>query len=356
MALAHDTSINDMHSALDPIPATTGEFIPPSPRDCLKNNTIGAMVLKKSPVVDISCTDNIDDALRKLQKHNVTSAPVYDSKKDEYIGLLSTYDLMIYIAFGFFHPDECTIYPGEMEARKADIAGVPVGDLAGTADFVRVGWWDHAGLVVYEPSVSVYEAMCGIFSGSGRALVRTAEGDQFNDERAQEPRSLDHRMLSETDLLRFICQNAVSFHSILGQTIASLSLGEHQPVVSVSMDLPTLSAFRRMFQSRADAVAVVNTNGTIISTLSPSDLRGMRLNSLGDLMLPVSEFLSKRRFGTIAPPLAVSATATLLTAAAVAIMGSVHRVWVIDKCGKPTSAVRVSDMLRAVFQSVADEQ
>jgi hypothetical protein len=62
-----------------------------------------------------------------------------------------------------------------------------------------------------------------------------------------------------------------------------------------------------MQQSGVSAVAIVNKEGVLLSTLSVSDLKGLGQENFGSLLLPVLEYLQKHVYKgkKIPPPIMV---------------------------------------------------
>ncbi len=86
---------------------------------------------------------------------------------------------------------------------------------------------------------------------------------------------------------------------------------------------------RRMFQQRLSAMPIVNNEGQLVATLSPSDLRGMTCDKLNTLLLPVPLFLQemqgKRMIVACSPDTHVNQVM------AMALKEKVHRVRYKDK-------------------------
>ena len=160
------------------------------------------------------------------------------------------------------------------------------------------------------------------------------------------------RLLSQSDIVRFLLLHPGAIQPVAGKSLGELGLAsnfsEFQKVATVRETDSALLGFRRMYIQEADAVAVVNASGNIISTLSASDLRGLKLEDFKLLLHPVSHFLRLRHRSHLPAPLLVSANDTLQQAMVLAALGRVHRLWVVEpETRKPIGVLRLADILKA---------
>eukprot|EP01062_Namystynia_karyoxenos_P081667 TRINITY_DN9016_c0_g1_i1.p1 TRINITY_DN9016_c0_g1~~TRINITY_DN9016_c0_g1_i1.p1 ORF type:complete len:716 (+),score=126.79 TRINITY_DN9016_c0_g1_i1:96-2150(+) len=155
------------------------------------------------------------------------------------------------------------------------------------------------------------------------------------------------RVLSTTDVLVFLHQQPTCLREF-GKHVAELC-GEKPHTVSV--DTPLGRAFARMWELRAEALAIVDGNGVLLGNLSVSDLRQFR--SFRDLALAALSDLS--RFvagqGGQAELVRVPVGATLRDVVDLCVRARVTRVYVTDDEGRPTSVVTHSDVLRLVTRT-----
>ena len=97
-----------------------------------------------------------------------------------------------------------------------------------------------------------------------------------------------------------------------------------------------LHGFRTMFIDRLQGVPIVNHNGEVVGNLSASDMRGVTLESLKSISLPVYEFLEKmgrRPEDTIKVDQIRTLTLeeTLESAMEKLLRLQIHRLWVCNK-------------------------
>jgi CBS domain-containing protein len=101
------------------------------------------------------------------------------------------------------------------------------------------------------------------------------------------------------------------------------------PIVSVNTHTRALFAFIQMHTQGVSAVAVVDSQGILVGSISVSDLRSLTPTQLESLQLPVMEFLAQRHTNAPSTPISCSATATVGEAVELLAAARVHRVWVV---------------------------
>jgi CBS domain-containing protein len=157
---------------------------------------------------------------------------------------------------------------------------------------------------------------------------------------------------SQSDVIRFL---AVTPHAmgVLGNaTLDQLHMGHARDggVAQVTRSVPTVEALMFMTSRGVSSVAVVDDSGCLWGNLSASDLRGIAGSDLQLLARPVEEFLSMsipRRGGAL---VTVTADSTLRTAVCRLAASHVHRVYMVDKAGRPVGIITCTDVLAALLQ------
>jgi len=111
--------------------------------------------------------------------------------------------------------------------------------------------------------------------------------------------------------------------------LKSTAGGGGGPIVSVNTHTRALFAFIQMHTQGVSAVAVVDSQGILVGSISVSDLRSLTPTQLESLQLPVMEFLAQRHTNPPSTPISCSATATVGEAVELLAAARVHRVWVV---------------------------
>eukprot|EP01137_Pigoraptor_chileana_P024111 Opistho-2@91523 len=321
--------------------------------DFLKSEPVGRLLMYKRPLVEIDSRAHVDTALRRMETNNLLSLPVFDTQKKEYIGLITIFDIMVFIVSSFFDENGDPV-PKDM---ASEIGKISVRELVGTSDYFKAGVWREHGLLVLEPGCPLFDVIGPMSRGVQRVLVRqipTGLDEGFN-EFIGEGKRVDHAVVSQSDLVRFLCEHSKLFGHTFSKTVAELHLDHPQGLrrfVTIHADRPALEAFRNMFIADADCCAIVNSTGKLISTLSAADLRGLRIKSVQALTMPVHQYIARNHFGVLPNAIGVRSDSTLLATAATSVVAGVHRVWVIDSEDRPISVVRLTDVLSALARHV----
>ncbi|XP_011270357.1 hypothetical protein CAOG_08737, partial [Capsaspora owczarzaki ATCC 30864] len=219
----------------------------------------GTLLHAKQHLVEITATTTVVDTLKVLARHNILAVPVYDEEKKEYVGIVHTFDLLVYISFGFFQVEE-KVTPESLQVHIDKLRNLPAQELIGIAHLSKAGWW-HNGLNVYEPTRSIAEILSPLEGGLERVLVRatpTHRPEGPSDE-MHEGHYSALRILSQSDVLRFILTHPRATQELTNKTLGQLGLtsnfNEFQKIVSVRESESALEGFRHMYTQGADAVA-----------------------------------------------------------------------------------------------------
>eukprot|EP01094_Clydonella_sp_ATCC50884_P009675 TRINITY_DN1921_c0_g2_i1.p1 TRINITY_DN1921_c0_g2~~TRINITY_DN1921_c0_g2_i1.p1 ORF type:complete len:336 (-),score=161.24 TRINITY_DN1921_c0_g2_i1:150-1097(-) len=298
----------------------------------LQELTLRMLVADKRGLVAVQEDETLEDALAVLARENVLSLPVWNSDRSGFVGIISMWDVMTYVAFGTFSMENPT--PDQFEVFQK--TQVKVGDVVAARlhDESKKVWEFSQD----EPIETVLEPMS---KGVHRVLVKKEDG---------------YSLLTQTDLIRFLIS-----YSSYGQRVGDAPitdvrkpigelglLGENKPkLLTLREDLPAVDGFRIIDQHGFTAAPVVNAAGEIVGTLSASDLRGLRSHHLSSVLLPITEFLALKwvdsgaRRGVV-----VARNGTLHEAVVQMVLRRVHRVWVMDDDGKtPIGVVSMSDVI-----------
>lgn len=117
--------------------------------------------------------------------------------------------------------------------------------------------------------------------GTHRALITDALG-------AQPP-----AILTQTDLIlhAMSCYDTAKFAVDLNAPLAATMRECIRAVVTMDPTESALTGFLRLQEKKVGALAIVDSSKRIIGTLSRSDLRGLTVDLLMEMSLPVFDFL-----------------------------------------------------------------
>jgi CBS domain-containing protein len=94
-------------------------------------------------------------------------------------------------------------------------------------------------------------------------------------------------------------------------------------------------------------LAVVDDKGKLVGNLSPSDYAAVNFTNIDTLQFPVGRFLSDYK-PTSLKPITVPQTTSLYAALEAIVANHVHSLWVVDKEGKPTNSLSLTDIMRTL--------
>lgn len=308
-------------------------------REKLNSWPLSLLAFEKRELVTLDAQQPIGTALKSLQEHNILCAPVYDKEKKEFVAMASMSDFMTYVAFGCFQAPADA--PDAFEQfRDVD---TKVGDWV-------VGLHDedpslaHA-LVFKDGSEHIMSVFGEMARGLHRVVINLEDGTR--------------RIISQTDVIRFLfaygprlakhggwtnmAGEQAAFISPRDQTLEQSGIGAGS-VFTVPTDITAVDAYRRMDRAKVRAAAVVDANGAIITTISVSDLRGLKSSTLKTVLRPVLAFLQHHR-GDFHISHTCTKSDTLQTVMMMMLTYHVHRLWVVDDDSKPVGVVSMTDLI-----------
>jgi CBS domain-containing protein len=246
-------------------------------------------------------------------------------------------DILMFVAFGNFNevPLQSTPTPEQLSGEKMSF--ITVSDVVGAALQLQTGGF-FSGVYLLKQQDTLNQALELSRGGVQRVLIDFG-GTQF-------------KILSQMDILGYlsICDEEW-MEDVFTRKIESVTAiqrnDEFNELCTMQSSEAALTGFRRMLRNKADAVAVLNDDGKLVATLSPSDLRILfeRTGSLKGVLLPVVDFLSDIHGSVIRNQLKVKETDEIRVAVFKCVLGKVHRVWVVDEEGRPKACLRVQDIL-----------
>lgn len=310
----------------------------------LLRTSIGVFASSKAPMIEVDEGVPVREALEVMTRSGITSVPVTTRYPDRWlsvggslalegdpehprkiIGVVSTFDIVCALGGG----DSGASTGSSLLARK-------ISTMIGQSS-------EGMSLYLVDPSTMLSDALEPFSKGIHRILVRGRGAGG----------SARFSLVSQTDVARFILQNASSFSVFLGQPISILP-GVLVSVTAIPCTVTALQAFRQLRTSGLLAAPVVAADGVIVNTISASDLRGLTLEALAALEHDnVLTFLRAAKWGRrTSKPVSISPNATIGSALATIRAHSVHRAWVCDSSQHVIGVVSISDIISALYRSV----
>jgi len=265
----------------------------------------------------------VKDVFQNLVKHKVLSAPVFDSTKNEYIGMVDMQDFVDFI-MSIYMKGEPIIFTAER-----------MSDLSGTDPYIPI-----------DENTSIVEALKEFNIKRIHRMAVTKHGE------AQTVVSV----LAEIALVEWIHNNKEKLGSYGNLTLKQLNLGGiegfHQVITIIEND-SLLAALSIIEKYNISGLPVVDFHGTIVGNFSTSDIKYMVASDINQennihLGMSIKDFLAKHKHER--PALLTSPPSTKLSdAIAQMVEHKVHRIHVVDNDKKPLDIVSLSNVLDIIL-------
>jgi len=265
-------------------------------------------------LVSIDEDTSIEDTLQLMAENRILSVPVINS--DLLKGFVDIYEIMSYTAFSDSRP---------VDWKKP--ASVLLGTMGNVIDD------DVRGVWVVKEKDSLHKPLEWLSKGVRRFLVDSKNG---------------WRLVSQSDLVKFLWKTYDKF------SVGEVSLAEagivRTPVIRVDPQTKVIDAFKKTRIHEVNGIAIADSAGTLMGTLSESDLRGLMMSTLNRLELPVIDFLTIQNMGHLPEVETVRADMSLRNLLEMVSKKRLHRVFVVDDEGHLAGIVTLTDIIGYFWQ------
>jgi CBS domain-containing protein len=309
----------------------------------LEKLTIQELLGKKQgapkELVILKPTDSVEMALNTLARHRILSAPVRDPESEEFDGFLDIMDILFFvlrILTGF--KDENVQWASYVQ-RMSDIVEkdkimqvTPIREIVGSFPYNK--------FCPVNQTANMFQLVEDVLSHH----IHRAPVFDFS--------SPDRKRLvgiaSQTDVIRYLAENAADLGLLALKTVSDLKLAhELDSVVTMSDKAMAVHAFYLMYYNKVSAVAIVNSEGTLVANISASDLRGLSNSSIATLFLPVCDYLIKAHDLPKYPMTCKYYTRLDMVLVRMGIF-RVHRLWLVDDFERPIGLISLSDIMKRI--------
>jgi len=301
-------------------------------------------------MVVVDTKTSLAKALLLMQQFGILSLPVvnekYDFKDPEsepFSGVVDITDILMFVAFGNFNELQVKATPSPEQLSGEKMSYITVSDVVGAALQLQTGSF-FTGVYVLKQTDTLNRALELSRGGVQRVMVDYG-GNRFK--LITQMDILGHLSICEDEWIENVFTRKID-------TVAAMERNdEFNELCTMKSTESALTGFRRMLRNKADAVAVLDDDGKLVATLSPSDLRFLfeRTGSLKGVLYPVIDFLADIHGTDTRKQLKVKESDDIRTAVYKCVMGKVHRVWVVDEEGRPKACLRVQDILDEIHQA-----
>lgn len=291
----------------------------------VKSTTFGQLVFNKRQLISLDHAEPTSKAMAVMQEHGILS--VFVTKDEQFIGSLSIYDVMTFVAFGAFRMDGTVSYTA---------LETPVGDIVGTHEETQQVW-------CYEAAEPLSAAMEPMSKGVHRVLVKLHDKGPGGKHL--------YKVLTQSDVVGWLSRRAGEHQASGCSPDLSKGLEELQvykegaQVLTVPCTATALEAFRKLEVRDHFCAPVVDENGVIVTQISASDLRGLQEYDLPKLTTNVLDYLRFRRGGKLTHPVTCGKGATLQSAMLQLAAARVHQLWIVDSAQKAIGVVSLTDVV-----------
>ncbi|ODQ55123.1 activating gamma subunit of the AMP-activated Snf1p kinase complex [Saitoella complicata NRRL Y-17804] len=218
----------------------------------------------------------VKKALAILMQNNIVSAPLWDSSKSKFAGLLTASDFLNVIQYYY----QNTSYPqalSEIESFRLD----------GLRDVEkRIGAPSPETLSV-NPMKSLYKA-CQMMSKTHARRIPLID---YDDETGKETVL---SVLTQYRILKFIALNCKETR-MLGGTLKELGIGRYHDLATATMETPVHDVIQQLVRREIAALPIVDTEGHVLNVYEAVDaLALIRAGDYHDLELSVAEAIARR--------------------------------------------------------------
>jgi len=289
--------------------------------------------LSKHPqMLTADCSATIRDTLKLMHENNILSVPVINNctKPPLALGFVDMFDVLSYLIDSWDeamsasqdHPERTlhALFSLEKKFLHHTIADLP--DRSDNNLFAAV---------VEEESASRLLKLYAL--GVHRVALINMQGEIST-------------IVSQSDLIKFLNDSKHLLGESANKSIRELGLIRGGELKVVSSEHPTIDAFRMLATLNISAAPIINSQGSLVGTLSVSDLRALRKDPLSTLLQPVRDFKELGVGNSI--NVVCGPNATLSDVLAMLAGTQVHRVWVTNNSNEPVSVISLTNVCECI--------
>jgi len=278
---------------------------------------VSTILPPEKDLVTIKEDTNIEDTLKLLADNNILSVPVMRS--DELSGYVDIFQILSYTTF---------FKSGDVDWKK------PAFSLIGKG---KEGGEDREVCVVREDD-SLHKPLQCLSKGERRFMVKT--------------RDSGYRLVTQARLVRFFYEKFDKFN------IGEMKLEDANIITSrvscVDKNTYTIEAFKKLRSQEINGLAVTESDGTLVGSVSFADLRGLKMDMLDRLQVPLVDFLEKQHGGDIPDVITVCPSTPLKDVMQTMTTEKKHRAFVMDGEKRLAGVVTLTDIIAFFWKRVME--
>ncbi|EFA85762.1 hypothetical protein PPL_00992 [Heterostelium album PN500] len=295
-----------------------------------------ADIISKDPLIAVPNTATVEELLKVLHKHSLTSCPVVnpDTGRNRVIGFVDTNDVLALLAK----------LTKNVDRQTSDLRLISIGFLSSSvANIMDLSKKDQFTVVLEEQSM--FEVMKVYAKGVHRVALLSVFSD-IDD------------IVSQSCVVSFIASNVSVLGSLANKKIEDLldHLVHQSELVTTSSSELVIRSFQKMNDAGVTAVPVLDhENGSIVGTLSINDLSSINEENIDLLLQSTEKFISRNVFidqnkHKPAYPIILGVKDTFKDAIEMLAKFKIHRVWIVDRNRKPISILSLTDVCKILTE------
>jgi len=308
--------------------------MPTNLSELFQNIPLEAMMIEnwvRKRLVLVGHKQPLDKALQRLNRHKITSLPIISEDTGNILGILDSLDIVNYLS---------QILEREpIGAARWDF------NLETTGQLLELS---KKKPMIISNQANMWDGLKVLAKGVPRLMVLDQDC-QVHEQTKEEEGILG--LFTQSDVIRFLGTNPYWLNTC---PIAQKSLKElgildnpYEKVITVEQTQFAYVGFKTIADTNTSGIAVVDSDGRMVSNLSASNIRGISRRNFQLLRRPLYEFLQRdRRRGWWTMPITFRETDTLEKMVLEFCATKVHQIYVLDDDGKPFAVVTLTDLLK----------
>ncbi|ESO88020.1 hypothetical protein LOTGIDRAFT_193883 [Lottia gigantea] len=273
---------------------------------------------------------NVKKAFFALVYNGVRAAPLWDSKKQDYVGMLTITDFINILKMYYKSP---LVKIDELEEHKIDNWR---------------GEYRQKPFVCIDPDASLYEAVKSLVENHVHRLpvIEKATGNAIY-------------ILTHKRILRYLYlyMKDLPRPSFMSCTLKELNIGTHESVITASQDTPIITALNIFVENRISALPVVDKDGRVVDIYAKFDVINLAAEkTYNNLDITIAQALQHREQQGAESVAKCLASETLKTVIERIVKAEVHRLVIVDEDDGVTGIVSLSDILRFIVLKPMSEE
>ncbi|XP_019734692.1 5'-AMP-activated protein kinase subunit gamma-1-like isoform X1 [Hippocampus comes] len=296
----------------------------------MKSHKCYDIVPTSSKLVVFDTALQVKKAFFALVANGVRAAPLWDTEKQSFVGMLTITDFII-ILHRYYKSPMVQIY--ELEEHKLETWR----EVYLQATFKP--------LVNISPDASLFDAVYTLIKNKIHRLpvIDPVTGNALY--------ILTHKRILKF-LQLFMCE--MPKPAFMKQTLGELGIGTYQDIAFIHPNTPIIKALNIFVERRVSALPVVDESGKVVDIYSKFDVINLAAEkTYNNLDITVTQAL-KHRSQYFEGVMKCHKMETMETIVDRIVKAEVHRLVVVDECSSIEGIVSLSDILQALVLSPAD--